>query len=139
MKQNILVPAIISGALCLTIGFVGWALLTKPKSEVPATAKKTPVSNPLEFQVVTTKSYGREMVGVQVKITNVSNRHINSCDVSCIVQDAKGKDLGFERNYVISSIDGGLEPGAFTYFEYVIDSRPELVKNVLFHIEKIDW
>jgi hypothetical protein len=133
------VPAIISGALCLTIGFVGWALLTKPKSEVPATAKKTPVSNPLEFQVVTTKSYGREMVGVQVKITNVSNRHINSCDVSCIVQDAKGKDLGFERNYVISSIDGGLEPGAFTYFEYVIDSRPELVKNVLFHIEKIDW
>jgi hypothetical protein len=134
MKQNILVPVIISGALCFIIGFVGWALLT-----MPTTAKKTPISNPLEFQVVTTKSYGGEMIGVQVKITNVSNRHINSCDVSCILQDAKGKDLGFERNYVIKSIDGGLAPGAFTYFEYVIDSRPELVKNVLFHIEKIDW
>jgi hypothetical protein len=133
MKQNILVPAIILGALCFTTGLIGWALLT-----MPTTAKKPPISNPLEFQVVTTKSYGGEMVGVQVKITNVSNRHINSCDVSCILQDAKGKDLGFERNYVIKSIDGGLAPGAFTYFEYVIDSRPELVKNVLFHIEKID-
>lgn len=33
MKQNILVPAIISGALCFTIGFGGGALLTRPSRE----------------------------------------------------------------------------------------------------------
>ncbi len=107
------------------------------KPKVPTNAKKVPISNPLKFQVVTTKTYGQEMIGIQVKITNISNHHINGCEATCILKDAIDKDLAFERHYVIKSIDGGLAPGKFTYFEYVIDCKPDLVKKALFHIENL--
>ncbi len=112
---------------------------SKNKKTLTAESEKKSISNPLEFDVVSTKRYGEEMLGVKVKITNISNRHINSCDATCILQDAQGKKLTFQRHYVIKSIDGGLPPGASTYFEYVIDVRPELVKGVSFHIETLDW
>lgn len=94
-------------------------------------------SNPLEFDVISTKSYGNEMLGVQVKVTNLSNHHINGCEVTCILKDGEGKDLAFERHYAIKSTEGGLSPGNSTYFEYVINVQPELVKYVSFHIESI--
>ncbi|MFA5239548.1 MAG: hypothetical protein WC476_07580 [Phycisphaerae bacterium] len=94
-------------------------------------------SDPLEFDVISTKSYENEMLGVQVKITNLSSHHINSCEVTCILKNGEGKDLAFERHYVIKSTEGGLSPGNSTYFEYVINVQPELVKNVSFHIDSI--
>jgi len=112
---------------------------SKNKKTLTAESEKKSISNQLEFDVVSYKRYGEEMLGVKVKITNISNRHVNSCDATCILQDAQGEKLTFQRHYVIKSIDGGLSPGASTYFEYVIDVRPELVKGVSFHIETLDW
>lgn len=108
------------------------------KTLTTGTEKKS-ISNPLEFDVVSSENYGGETLGVKVKITNISNRHINLCEATCILQDAKGEQLTFDRNYIINSADGGLAPGASTYFEYVINVRPELVKGVLFNIEALDW
>ncbi len=95
------------------------------------------VPNPLEFVVVSTKHY-TDMLGVKVEITNVSSRHINSCEATCILKDAQSQKLTFQKHYVISS-DAGLRPGASTYFNYIINVQPELVKSVSFQIEDIDW
>jgi len=108
------------------------------KKPIKKSTEKLEVSSPLKFQVITTKDYGQEMIGIQIKITNISKRHINRCEATCILQDARNKDLAFERHYVIKSIDGGLAPNTSTYFEYVIDCNPALVKQALFHIENFD-
>lgn len=93
---------------------------------------------PLEFDVISTKQY-TDMLGVKVKITNISNRPLGGyCYVTCILHDAQGKQLTFQGHYPIKS-DNGLPPGASTYFNYIINVQPELVKSISFQIEDIDW
>lgn len=96
-----------------------------------------PDNLPVQFNVITTKSYGPGMLGVKVEITNTGNCHINQCDATCILLDSYGKKIGFQRHYVIKSTEGGLGPGNSTYFEYVVDVRPEIVDKILFHVEQI--
>jgi len=99
-------------------------------------ARKSP-NKLLDFKVITSKIYGDNMLGIQVKITNVSKRHINRCSATCILKDVNGDDLAFEQHYVIKSLEGGLAPKEFTFFEYVINVDPSRVKKVSFHIESI--
>ncbi len=94
-------------------------------------------SNLLEFDIISKEDYN-EMTGIKVKITNISKKHINSCYATCILKNAQGKELSFESHYVIKSRNGGLSPGASTYFEYAIEVRSRIVKYISFQIEKID-
>lgn len=98
---------------------------------------RKPPNKLLDFKVITSKTYGDDMLGIQVKIINVSKRHINSCYATCILKDVNGDDLAFEQHYVIKSLEGGLAPKEFTFFEYVINVDPSRVKKVSFHIESI--
>ncbi len=92
------------------------------------------VPNPLDFDVVSTKHY-TDMLGVKVKITNISNRVVSGyCYATCILQDAQGGTLTFQGHYIIKS-DDGLPPGASTYYNYIINVRPELVKGISFRVE----
>ncbi len=102
----------------------------------PASEGET-VPNPLTIDVVSTHHY-IDMLGVKVEITNISSRHINSCEATCILKDAQGEKLTFQKHHVIKS-NAGLRPGTSTYFNYIINVQPKLVKGISFHIEDIDW
>lgn len=94
---------------------------------------------PIGLEILTIKPYGSDYTSVQVKLVNLSYRHINRCELVCILKDANGRHLGFEKNYVISSLDGGLAPGAATYHEFLIHVNRALVHKVLFDIQGFDW
>lgn len=93
---------------------------------------------PLRFDVIQLVDYVRR-VGVQTKITNRNKRDIRNCLATCMVYDNTGEELGFEKHYVVKSLEGGLSAGASTHFEYVIDASPNIVTKVSFHIEHINW
>lgn len=92
----------------------------------------------MDFQIIAIHPYPRDMVGVQVKITNTCARHISQAQATCIALDAAGAEIGFARHYVIKSTEGGLAPGASTYFEYVINVKnPQAVQSARVHAENV--
>ncbi len=95
--------------------------------------------NPLSIKVIKTNGIGNNMVEVQIKITNTSGKDIHNSQVSCILMSASGKILDFKKHYVIKSLDGGLKTDASTYFEYILDANPDLVKSAEFKIESIKY
>jgi len=105
-----------------------------PESETQGQSGKSP----LRFDLIRLMPYPSDMVGVQVKITNLSKRRISAAEVTCIVLDASGKEIGFARHYVIGPADAGLAPSAATYFEYIVDvQNPSKANSVRFHVEDV--
>ena len=103
----------------------------KPPSPIDSLKKN------LKFDVISTEAIGAKMVQVNVKVTNLGNRHINQAEIACILHDINGHEIAFAKHYVIRSLDGGLPGGQLIYFEYVINANYSQTKSVSFHIDSI--
>lgn len=110
--------------------------------EVPRGSKKrtVPIRNRLDSDSIETEviriSPRGEYSSVKIKITNKSNRHINSCKMSCILYQ-NNKEIDVMTHYVIASTDGGLDPGKSTYFDYIFSTNRNQFNKVRFNIESI--
>lgn len=91
----------------------------------------------LQFKVIQSEEL-IGMISVKVKITNISNKHINGAYVTCVCLDQNKEEIAFQSHYVIKSTEGGLKAGRSVYFQYVINVKnPSRVKYFVFNIERI--
>ena len=127
------------------VGWSGWVLkrLVVTNTYNPINTNKRQKHNisgkPLQIDVISSKSYGSTMTGVKIKITNISGKHIQRAEMTCIAKNDSGREVDFAKHYVIRSLDGGLANGNTTYFNYVLDVNRNLVSTVHFKIENISY
>ena len=75
---------------------------------------------------------------IKIKITNISDKHIDLCKLSCILYKEE-KEVDIETRYVISPLEGGLKPDKFTFSEYSFKISRKSWDKVNFHIKEIDY
>jgi len=86
-------------------------------------------------QVIKVEPRG-EYSGIKIKITNKSGKHLNQCEMSCILYRDK-TEVDVETHYVIKSTEGGLDAGRSIYFEYVFSVSTNQFNRIGFNIESI--
>ena len=92
---------------------------------------------PIKVEDIKTESRGMYS-SVKVKITNVSGKHIKSCELSCIVHKGE-EEVDVETHYVIKSTEGGLSSGDFLFFKYVFSVKRNEWNRVGFKIKSIQY
>ena len=91
--------------------------------------------NVLDFQVISSKTLGKDTIEIKVKITNLTNKHISDAHVTCILEDEKGKEITSQKHNVSKSSEGGLLPNKSTYFTYILFGDPSKAKSISFQYE----
>lgn len=96
-------------------------------------------TGPLSIEIIKEESLGNEMVEVQIKVTNISDKDIHNAIMTCVAENSSGRPLDYKKHYVIKSSEGGLNSGNSTYFTYILDANPGLVANAVFQIDNIKY
>ena len=127
--------------LLIFVGIIAYGILSSPEETATkkVATKGIDYSKVLKFNVVSIKDYGPTMVGVKVKITNLTDKPIHNAQATCILLDANKKEIGFQKHYVIKSTEGGLEPRGSTYFEYVMDGSYDRTEYTSFKVDSLKF
>ena len=98
--------------------------------------------NQLGFNLINSKDLGNNFVLVNLKITNLTDKHIDNAQAGCILKDENHAEISYEKHYVIKSDEGGLAPHAskdhvfYLYNHYGDFSK---IKHILFQTESIKF
>ena len=105
-------------------------------SQSPAVKKQ------LGFDLIGPKDFGNNFVGVKVTVTNMTDRHIDTAQAGCILQDENNEEISYEKHYVIKSDEGGLAPHTskeYMFFLYNNFGDYDKIKHILFQAESITF
>lgn len=103
-----------------------------------STRSRPRVSEVFNIDIIGYENYGDEMTGIKVKIKNISGKYIERCYLTCVLFK-DGKEIDAMSHYAIKSTEGGLYPGEYTYFNYVLSTGRKNFDSVKFHIKNIDF
>jgi hypothetical protein len=118
------------------LGLIVTSLLVSIASCLPSSEPARRSASDLRFDIVSTEDYGA-YVYVKVEITNVSQKRVDKANVTCVLYDKTGKEIGFQTHYVVKSREGGLAPGATTYFTYIVNGDYSRTARVGFNVKSI--
>jgi len=94
----------------------------------------------LEINPISTQPIGNTMAEVKIKITNLTNKDISSAQVTCVLENKEGQEIGFQKHYIIKSTENGLGAYQSTYFTYIIDvPNNNNIGKFKFNIDELDY
>lgn len=94
----------------------------------------------LEINPISTQAIGATMAEVKIKIKNLTNKDISSAQITCILENKDGEEIGFQKHYVIKSTENGLGAHQSTYFTYIINvSNNNNLGKFKFNIDELDY
>ena len=100
------------------------------------------VTNQIRFDLIGPKDFSNVFVGVKVKVTNLTDRHIDNAQGSCILRDENNDEISFEKQYVIKSDEGGLAPHKTKeYMFYLYNNFGDFnkIKHIVVQPESIEF
>ena len=124
----------------LLLGFFLITSLDAIASDVNAPSPDIEIQ--LGFNLINSKDLGNNFVLVNLKVNNLTDKHIDNAQAGCILKDENHAEISYETHYVIKSEEGGLAPHAsndhifYLYNHYGDISK---IKHILFQTESIKF
>jgi len=107
------------------------------------TSSQSPaVKKQLGFDLIGPRDYGNNFVGVKVRVTNLTDRHIDNAQAGCTLQDENNEEISYEKHYVIKSDEGGLAANTskeYMFFLYNNFGDYNKIKHIVFQAESITF
>ena len=107
-----------------------------------ANSQSRAVNNQIRFDLIGPKDFGNVFVGVKVNVTNLTDRHIDNAQGSCILKDENNDEISYEKQYVIKSDEGGLGPHKtkeYMFYLYNNFGDYNKIKHILIQPESIKF
>jgi hypothetical protein len=91
----------------------------------------------LRMYLLNIEPIGERFTRIQVVVSNASGHFIGRAEVSAVLYDAATNKIGFDRDTVVYSSDGGLAAGATVHHTFQAPFAPDRVSQVSFQVESV--
>ena len=107
-----------------------------------ANSQARAVKDQIRIDLIGPKDFGNVFVGVKVNVTNLTDRHIENAQGSCVLKDENNEEISFEKQYMIKSDEGGLAPHKtkeYMFYLYNNFGDYNKIKHILLEVESIQF